>query len=96
VNRFQIKGGERGDGLGPPSFRDAVRASFKSFALNFCIVLLKSSSITLELHLISSEASHMFVKTKQKLCASVPKAAPHFNVQTQNNLKSNGFKQFTM
>jgi len=30
----------------------------------------------LESHLVGSEASHMFVKTKQKLCANVLKVAP--------------------
>jgi len=47
---------------------------FESFALSFCIVLLKGSVVTQEPHL-SSEASHMFVK-KQELCANVPKGAP--------------------
>jgi len=42
---------------------------FESFTLNFCIVLLKSLLISLEPHFISSEASRMFVKIKQKLCA---------------------------
>jgi len=79
-----------------PSFRDAVRAPFESFALSFCIALLKSLSIHLEPHLISFQAGHMFIKIKQKLCVNVSKVAPHFNVLTQNNLKSNGFKQFTM
>jgi len=30
----------------------------------------------LEQHLISSEASHMFFKIKQRLCTNVPKGAP--------------------
>jgi len=37
--------------------------------------LLKSLIITFEPHLINSEASHVFVKMKQELCANVPKKA---------------------
>jgi len=32
--------------------------------------------MTLETHLINSEASHVFVKMKQTLCANMPKKAP--------------------
>jgi len=53
----------------------------ESFALSFCIVLLNSLLITLELRLISSEASHTFVKSKQNFCANMPKRAlNNFNV----------------
>jgi len=38
--------------------------------------LVKSLLFNLEAHLISSEASHMFVQIKQNLCANVPKADP--------------------
>jgi len=37
---------------------------------------VKSLLIALEAHLISSEASHMFVKIKQNLCANVPNGDP--------------------
>jgi len=37
---------------------------------------LFSLGTTVELRLISSEASHRFFKTKQKLCANVPNATP--------------------
>jgi len=61
------------------------------------IVLFKSRWTTLEPCLISSEASNMFLKIKQKLCANVPKGPlNNFNVQTKNSVKSNHFKQFTM
>ena len=46
---------------------------FDNFALSFCIVLLKRLWTILEAHLISSEASHMFFKIMQKLCANAPK-----------------------
>jgi len=63
-------GGERGARLGPPPFRRCCEAPFSSFALSFCIVLLW---VTLEPRLISSEASHMIFKIKQKLWAKAPK-----------------------
>jgi len=47
----------------------------ESFTLSFCIVLLNSLLITLEPCLISFEASHTFVKTKQIFCAYMPKGA---------------------
>jgi len=39
----------------------------------FRIVLVKSLVFSLEAYVISSEASRMFVKIKQNLCANVPK-----------------------
>jgi len=46
---------------------------------------------------LSSEANHMFVKIKKQLFANVPNwPLNNFNVQTNNTLKSNDFKQFTM
>jgi len=54
------------------------------------------NSFSLEPHFICSEASHMFVKIKQK-CADIPKATlQQINVQTKNNLKSKDFKQLPM
>ena len=48
----------------------------ESFALSFCTVLLKRLLITLQLHLISPEASHIGVKMKKKLYANAPKGSP--------------------
>jgi len=57
---MDIRGGKRGSRIGLSSFIDAVRAPhFESFELS---VLLKSLLMTLEPHLVSSEASHMFDK----------------------------------
>jgi len=47
--------------------------TFESYALSFCIVLLKRLLTILEPHFISSEASHSFFKIKRKLCENVPK-----------------------
>ena len=47
--------------------------------------------------IFNPEASHMFVKIKEKLCANAPERPPiKFNVSTKHNLKSNDSKQFTM
>jgi len=46
---------------------------------------------------MSSEASHMFGKIKQKLCVNMSKgAAQQLYCVDKNNLKSNDFRQFAM
>ena len=47
-NSIYSGGGERSGRLGAPSFKNAVRAPFQSFALSFYIILLKSLLMTLE------------------------------------------------
>jgi len=71
--------GKRSVRLGPLSFRDAARPPFESFELSF--------AITLEPHL-SFEASHVFVKIKQTLCANVPKGPlDKFDVEDKEQFK---------
>ena len=52
---------------GTPFFRDAM-PPIESFALSFCIVLLNSLWTTLESHLISSEAIHVFQNKAKHMC----------------------------
>jgi len=81
-----IRGTQWGGRLGHPFFRDAVGNTFESFVLGFYIVF--GLWTTQELHLLSSEASHTFLKINLKLCANVPKAPQKkFNVFSKNNLK---------
>ena len=71
-----IKGGEWGGRPAHPFWEMPWGPPTESIALGFCIVLLNTLLITLEPRLISSEASHMFVKINQNFCANMPKGAP--------------------
>jgi len=83
---IDIRRGERNDRLGPP---------FERFAHSLCICFVKK--LTLEPYLLSSEASRMSVKIKQKLCAKCQIGIlNNFNVYTKNNLKSNDLQQLPM
>jgi len=64
--------------LGPAYLEMPREPLFASFALSFCIVLFCKNVINnSEPDLIWSEASHMFVLVKQKLCANMPKEGDH-------------------
>jgi len=69
---------------------------FEGFTLSFCIVLLKSLLITLEVPLITFGKSYV-CQNKAKPCENVRKRLFNkFKLQRKHNLKSNYFKQFTM
>jgi len=65
-----VRQGERGGRLGLP-FSEMPWPPLESFALSFCNIVWRSLSTTLKPHSISTEASHMFLKIKQKLCANL-------------------------
>jgi len=53
---------------GSPLSKVPRGSPFESFELSFRMVVLKSLLITLQPHLISSEASHMFVTNYAQMC----------------------------